>query len=181
MGGITDTVRRLVPGSYRAMIGPSEATSYYSLTDLQALADVVKFRLFATVVAAAAESTLYDPLLVNFLGKVTTLQFIPAAVDYWGDQLISESTQGTAENVTYPDRRPELWNIFNRLWKEVQDDFDNLGPEYGFQIYGAGALVPKVSYGDNGRGVLLTPDPMCFPRAYVDPLRVDPINWTDPV
>lgn len=160
MGAVTDQVKRHVPGSYRAMV--STPNQYFGITDLQGVADYVKFRLFGTAVAPAAEASLYDPLLVNFLGKLTTLQFIPAAVDYWGDQLISESTTGTSENVTYPDRREGLWKVFERLRAEVKEDYNAMAETYGFKIYGTGSSVPAVSYGDGGRGVLVTGDPQCF-------------------
>lgn len=161
MGAVTDVVKGYVPGSYRAMVGVTN--SYYGMTDLQKLADYVKFRLFGTTVSALAEATVYDPLLVNFIGKLTTLQFIPAAVDYWGDQLIQETTTGTNETVTYPDRRRELWTVFDRLRQEVHNEYSELAEVYGFRIYGAQGVIPRVSYGDNGRGVLLTHDPNDWP------------------
>lgn len=165
MGAVTEEVRKRVPGSYRAMLTASSDThpSYYTQSDVQSLADYVKFRLFGTVVQAAAEASLYDPLLLNFVGKLTTLQFIPAAVDYWGDQLIQESTTGTNENVTYPDRRPELWRVFDSLRAEVNGEFSEMAEKYGFIIYGGAGNIPQVTYGDNGRGVLITEDPQNWP------------------
>jgi len=164
VGAVTDVVKRLVPGSYRAMVGVTN--SYYDQTDLQGLADYVKFRLFATVVEAIAEATVYDPLLLDFVGKLTTLQFIPAAVDYWGDQLLQETTTGTSEVISYPDRRDGLWKIFDELRAEVQQQEDSMSCTYGFQIYGSCVNIPDVSYGDGGRGVLRTADPMDYPHEF---------------
>lgn len=161
MGAVTDVVKSYVPGSYRAMVGVTN--SYYGMTELQRLADYVKFRLFGSSVSAIAEATVYDPLLVNFLGKLTTLQFIPAAVDYWGDQLIQETTTGTNESVVYPDRRRELWTVFDRIRAEVNSEYSEMAETYGFRIYGAQGVIPRVSYGDNGRGVLITHDPQDWP------------------
>ena len=150
-----------MPGSYRAMVDTPNA--YYGITELQGVADYVKFRLFGSAaVPAASEASTYDPLLTDYLGKLTTLQFIPAAIDFWGDQLIQEQTTGTNESVTYPDRREGLWKVFERIRAEVKDDYNEMAETYGFKIYGAGGNIPRVSYGDNGRGVLLTPDPQEF-------------------
>lgn len=164
MGAITDVVKRYVPASYRAMVGIS--SSYYGATEIQGLADYVKYRLFATVVAASAEASVYDPLLLTFLGKLTTLQFIPAAVDYWGDQLLQESTTGTNETIMYPDRRQELWKLFDVLRAEVKEDYSEMSEIYGFRIYGTRGLLPQVTYGDNGRKILVTSDPQAFGGAY---------------
>lgn len=132
--------------------------------DVQALADYVKFRLFSTVINVTQEATLYDPLLLQFIGRLTTLQFIPGAIDYWMRQVQSEATSGTAESVTYPDRAANLWKLFQNLAEGVQSEWNGMAARYGFQILGAPGNRPKVSYGDNGRGILMTPD------AYTNPL-----------
>ena len=179
MGAVTDTVKRYVPSSYRELVGATNSYDY-SITDLQALADFVKFKLFGTAVAAAAEATFYDPLLVNFVGKLTTLQFIPAAVDFWGRQISSQRTLEPEESVTYPDARTDLWKLFDKLAKEVGEDMVELGPKYGFKIYGASGLIPQVSYGDNGRGILVTSDPQEFGPAFDSPSLSDLIPWSEP-
>ena len=123
------------------MIGPSLTTSYYSASDVQTLADYVKFRLFATVIDPYLEVTMYDPLLLGFMGKVTTLQFIPAAIDYWGDQLISESTTGTNETVTRADPRPQLLELQKRLDAEVKAEWRSMSAEYTFRIWNSGGYT----------------------------------------
>jgi hypothetical protein len=137
---------------------------YYGEQELQGLADFVKFRLFGTAVNATLEDS-YDPMLANFIGKLTTLQFIPAAIDFWGDQLLQENTTGTNESVMYPDRRDGLLKIFDEIRAEVKETYPEMTGLYGFIVYGGGELIPSVSYGDMGRGVLLTKDPMKFPPA----------------
>jgi hypothetical protein len=156
MGAVVDWVRRLVPGSYSALVGAS-GTTFYSLDDVQAQADYVKYRLFATIVDPALEATLYTPELAEFLGKITTLQFIPPAVDFWGTRLVSETTTGTSESVTYPDRRADLWKIFDKIQAAVTAEWDMMAAKYGFKLQNQ-ANRPKVSYYDNGRGVLISHD-----------------------
>ena len=159
MGAVTNVVKRYVPASYLAMVGTTN--SYYSLSDLQATADFIQTRLFSTVVGATAEASAYDIEQRELLGMLTTLQFIPAAVEYWGDQLQSESTTGTHEVVTWFDRRDQLWKLFEKLAKEA----DQLAIDVGISITNTRAFVPQVSYGDNGRHILRTEDPHCFPSA----------------
>jgi hypothetical protein len=157
MGAVTSIVRQYVPASYAAMIGATN--TYYSPADLQSLADFVKFRLYNTVVAEATEALAYNVKEQRLLGILTTIQFIPAAVDYWSDQLSSTSTTGTNESDSFFDHRPDLWKIFDRLTLEAQA----LATDLGIGLYAARGVIPQVSYGDNGRNILITEDPELWP------------------
>jgi hypothetical protein len=175
VGAVTDVVKRHVPASYRAMIDASNA--YYGITQLQALADYVQFRLFATVPGAGNEAAVWSDLTKReFIGKVTTLQFIPAAVDFWGDQLDSESVQGPSENVSYRDPRPDLWKLFEKLQAEVAE----LAPVVGVPPVGLRSPRPGVTYYDNGRGVFVTPSPLDVLPPYADPSVMDLLPWGTP-
>jgi hypothetical protein len=110
------------------------------------------------------------------LGTITTLHFIPAAVDYWGDQLQTQATSGTNEDVSYFDRRPELWKIYDKLVAQAEE----LGEETGVAIKKLRAVTPRVSYGDNGRGILVTTDPALFPRSYDDGIYGFTTPWDYP-
>lgn len=160
MGAITNIVKQYVPASYAALAGATN--TYYSLEELQSIADFVKFRLYNTVVDTLSEAAVYNPKELRLLGILTTLQFIPAAVDFWGDSLASTSTTGTNENDAFFDHRTDLWKIFDRLTVEAQA----LSEDIGVNIYAARGVVPKVSYGDNGREILITSDPADFPPAF---------------
>jgi hypothetical protein len=158
MGKITDVVQRRVPASYMAMCAITNA--YYSLTALQDLSEFVQFRLYNTVVGVTNEATAYNPKERELLGILTTLNFIPAAVDYWGDQLSSQTADGVNESQSYFDRRPDLWKIFAQLQGEAQELSNELG------VFSQVANLPGVSYGDNGRNILVTEDPVLFPRLH---------------
>lgn len=168
MGAITDVVRRYTPRSFRALC--SVTNSYYSLQELQAIAEWAQFRLFATVANVDDEATVYDRNERQLLGVVTTLNFIPAAVEYWGEQLAVQGTRGTDEAVTYRDPRPDLWKLFATLKEEARalGMIDTLG------------VIPKVGYGDES--IFVTSDPECWPRAYgrKDNALPDGINWKAP-
>jgi hypothetical protein len=157
MGAITESVRRHVPATYKAMIGPSETTDYYSLNDLQTLANYVIFRLFSTELANPTEEAEFNPRQIEFIGKVTTLKFIPAAIDYWMDQSETVETHGPEESEDFPSRLAHLQELFKRLSAEVADEWDEV-----LGISGKTSWAPGVSYGDNGRGILITPDPQEF-------------------
>jgi hypothetical protein len=172
MGIITDSVKRYVPASYHALVGITNSYDY-TLDDLQTLAEFVQFRFYGTIAGITAESSVWNPLQSEFLGVVTTLEFIPAAVDYWGDQLASESTSPTSESVSYFDRRADLWKVYDKLVIKA----GQLGTELGISTTKIRGSVPSVSYGDNGRGVLLTPDPQDFPPAFVPNNSTDYISW----
>lgn len=176
MGAITEVVRRYVPATYYEMLS---ATLYegsprlFATSDLQALADYVKFRLFATVVTESEESTAFNPFERQFIGKLTTLQFIPAAIDYWDTRLAAKTTTGTNEVIQFRDHRKGLINLFEVLSEEVKKDSDELG--FTFKL---GTLVPKVTYGDNGRGILITEDPSTFPEPFgTAPTWLDLLPW----
>lgn len=157
MGAITESVRRHVPATYRAMIGPSEVTDYYSLTDLQTIANYVVYRLFVTELSDPTEESNFNPRQIEFIGKVTTLKFIPAAIDYWMDQSETVNTHGPEESEDFPSRLAHLQELYKRLAAEVSDEWD--------EVIGITkpSWAPGVSYGDNGRGLLITPDPHDFP------------------
>lgn len=171
MGAVTDVVRRHVPASYRALI--SVTNSYYSATDLQLLAEFVQYRLFATVPGATQEAAVWtDRKKLELLGILTTLQFIPAAIDYWGDQIASQALTGTSESNAWFDRREELWNVYDKLVAEA----NALAGEVGV-LSGLPSLMPKISYGDNGREILITPDPAAWPRFNEAQSIYDTLIW----
>jgi hypothetical protein len=130
-------------------------SSIFGSEFLQLATDAVKWRQFGVVVDPLLELTLYNPMGCMILGKQVAVQVIPAGADYWSDQLISETTSGTNESVTYPDRINSLWKIHARLLselKELQQEFD--------AIFGRTAVrrmsMPTVSDSDVP---MVTPNP----------------------
>lgn len=173
MGAVTNITKMLVPASYRAMIGASN--SYYQQSDLQALNEYVQTRVFSTVAIEASEAFVYSIKERQLLGYLTTLQFIPAAIDFWGDALTSESAQSASstKSVGYFDHRSDLWKIFDRLTLEAQE----LATDLGVNVNAARAFIPKVSYGDNGREILVTSNPQDFEPAFDTKTSDSSILW----
>lgn len=175
MGAVTDVVKRYVPASYRALVGATNSYDY-NISNLQALADFVQFRLFATVPGADNEATLWNYNERELLGIVTTMQFIPGAVDFWGDHLASQSTAPTQEDVAWFDHRPDLWRTYDRLAAQAAI----LAPVVGVNLKSVRNMLPLVSYGDNGRNILRTPDPLDFDPEFGTPnSSVVNIAWSN--
>lgn len=175
MGAITDIVRQNVPASYRALVGVTN--NYYDLATLQNIANSAQYRLYATVAGVTQEASVFNPKELELLGVVTTLQFIPAAIDYWGDALQSQNTSGTNEDVSYFDRRPDLWKVWDKLAQRASE----LSEDLGVNLTRLRAILPQVSYGDNGRGILVTPDPNDFPLQSSRQRISDLTPWVDVV
>lgn len=169
MGALTEVVRRYVPASYKAMIGPSASTSFYSLSDLQTLVIYVQEKLFATHADVTAEASVWTPLQLEFIGKVATVKFIPAAIDYWMDQQEQVQTTGTNETESFPARLAHLREVQRELMEDVAAEAPWVLPST------EASTEPQVSYYDNGRGILDSPDPRAFPRQPGS--RCDSSSW----
>lgn len=172
-GAVTDVVKRYVPASYRALVGATNSYDF-NISQLQAMADYVQYRLFATVPGSSNEAVVWNYNELELLGIMTTIQFIPAAIDYWGNALQSQGTSGTSEDNVYFDRRPDLWKVYDRLVKQAEE----LSGVIGVNITVVKAVVPKVSYGDNGRGILVTEDPSDWPPAFQQANIGNTVPWS---
>lgn len=160
------------------MLSPgASSVPYYNEGDVQALADYVTYRLFASTSHAGVDITPYDYRLQEFVGDLTVLQFIPAAIDFWGDQLISETTTGTSEVISYPDRVKGLQEIYDEISKRLAKDFPAMAQKYGFRILQASGNTPRVTYGDNGRDVLITSDPWDMEPPFGSKIQTSALPW----
>lgn len=120
LGALADRVKGFIPESYHALTN----SSYFGETLLQEHIDDIKFKFFATVVSFSLEATTYDRYVLRFLGKVCTLNLIHPARDYWMNQITSENTTGTDEQITFPDRLAALEETYRRLYAEVEAESD---------------------------------------------------------
>lgn len=176
MGAITEAVRRYVPSTFNAMLIAPTDNRLFATGDLQALADYVKFKLFSTTINPEDEAMLFNPQEVQFLGKLTTIQFIPAAVDYWDGQLSSLVATGTGEVQNFRDHRDGLLKLWDILTKEVLQE----ASIFGLTLKKIG-LLPGVTYGDNGKKILITPDPEKFPKQFqAQPSWYRNLPWSMP-
>jgi len=164
LGALADRVRSHIPQSYQALI----SASYYGETLIQQHIDDMQFKLFSTVVGFSLEATMYDRYELGYMGKVCTLDIIPSAIDYWMDQLQSETATGTDEQITFPDRISALEKTYARLAAEVAEEKATF-EDYTDTTIRAISNYPKVSTSADD---MVTTDPAEFPKEFSDELDV---------
>lgn len=160
LGALADKVRSHLPESYRALT----SASYYGEELIQDHIDDVKYKFFATVVSATTEASFYDRYVLRYVGKVATLEIIPSAIEYWMNQLISETTSGTDEQAVYPSRVAALEKLYARLASEIKSE----APEFNSfvnPIIRLSGASPKV---DTSAEDLRTSDPKEFRKEFQD-------------
>lgn len=108
--------------------------------------EVVKKTVFGTDVTVAEESN-YDIRIQAYIGKLSAIQIIPRAIEYWMNQHQSLSATGTNENVSFPDRVDALWKLYERLLREVARDKEEIEVVIGIPTLKPLTGVPGVSGG----------------------------------
>jgi len=160
LGAIADRVRGYIPQTYQALAN----ASYYGETLIQQHIDDVKFKLFATSVDYGLEATVYDRYVLRYVGKVCAVDIIPSAIDFWMDQLQSETLTGTDEQIAYPDRINALEKTYAKLTAELdaeREEFESwVTPT--IRLSGVSPLV------DTSNDDEVTSDPADFVKEYGD-------------
>jgi hypothetical protein len=154
-GEIADRAKGYIPTSWDKLREPS----FYGDRRLQRMVDLVKFKLFNTVVNATNES-IYNPMVQDYAAKAVTVNLIPAAIEFWANQYQSINTQGTQESVSYPDRIRALENLHERLLAELAEDKGAIGPPLVVRHKRGLPLV------DTSAIDMRTIDPTSFPRLF---------------
>ena len=152
LGEIATQVRQLIPLTWDAL----SKDPRYGDRMLSTRVNYVKYKLFSTVVSATVEESVYNPLLLDYTAKEAALQIIPAGIDYWMDQHITSSTNGSSEAVSYPDRIRHLQAVQEWLFREVAELREELPGEFTVRRQGRGPAVSNDSTGN------ITPDPHDF-------------------
>jgi hypothetical protein len=165
-GEISYQTRQLLPLTWDAL----SKDERYGDRMLRNRVDYIKYKLFSTVVTPAAEASVYNPLLQDYVSKEVALQIIPAGIDYWMNQHTTRSSHGTQEAVSYPDRI----NALERLQEWLLNEVRTLRPEFTdtFTVRRRGR-GPKVSNDDD----LITPNPQEFGEPFDEGLP-DNLPWS---
>lgn len=132
-GAIAQRVQEYIPILYAKL----STNGSYGDKLLQSRIDYAKFLLFSTVVNAAMEATVYNPILMDYTAKTAVVNIIPAGIDFWGDQPTSVSLSGTNETESFPNRTDLLWRIHERMLEELRRDrpiFEGACHQSGIQI-----------------------------------------------
>ena len=149
-GAIASAARSYIPATWDGL----SLAANLGDAGLQRVVDLAQFRLFGSVVANAGQSGAYNPIQVDYLGKMVAYGLIPGGIDYWGDQLLSEQIRGTEEAAVYADRRTGLYKVQARLAGELVSDLPGV----------TGAIIKKRAgvASTSGPG-FVTQDPGLFP------------------
>jgi len=171
LGALADRVRGNIPDSYEALI----SASYYGETLIQQHIDDVKFYLFATVPATSDEATVYDRYVLRYVGKVCTLEIIPSAIDYWMNQVTSETATGTDEQISFPDRISALEKTYAKLAAEIKAEKTEFDEWVGTTVRLSGTYPVTDTSSDD----MVTSDPAEFPKEFI---TLNDINspWSRP-
>lgn len=116
-GAIARATRSVIPVTWDALQKAEE----YGDSLLQDKIEIIKLRVFGSIVTVDDEIT-YDIRIINFIAKLSAIEIIPGAVDYWMNQHQTVTTQGTQEMVSYTDRIDALWKVYERLVADVASE-----------------------------------------------------------
>jgi hypothetical protein len=165
MGAIEDRAAAEMPETIHGL----RKSALFGTTFVANKVDFVKFRLFSTVVSASSEASVYNPLVLEYAGKLTALQLINAGMDFWGSAPMTESLTGVNETVSFTDRAKNLQELAKRLTAEIAELAADVGEDVLIRRRGGAKVSPG--------GADLTPNPQDF-----DPLpgeRIFPLPWSN--
>lgn len=118
VGTIYRAARSLAPVAWAALRGYPD----FGDAELQRVVDLAKLRTlrFQTTVA---DEVGFDPRVSDYIAKLALLKSVlPAAKDFWTDQLIQQTALGNSTEVrTYPDRLASLDKQMDRLKADLDE------------------------------------------------------------
>lgn len=119
-GAIAERIQGIIPVTWDALVNDSR----YGENMMRTAIDTVKTRVTGTNISPLSEST-YSVLVVDYLAKVTVLDLITPAIDFWMNQPLAETTTGTSEVVSFTERVEAL----NQLRKDLLEETRRLEPQ----------------------------------------------------
>lgn len=99
MGAVARAARLEIPVAWDAL----RRYDQYGDVGLQEKVETVKLSILNSVITAEAEGAL-DRRVIDYIAKNVAIEIIPAAIDYWTNQIVSQTTPQGGEIATYPDR-----------------------------------------------------------------------------
>jgi hypothetical protein len=170
LGPVADYVKMRLGGE--TWKGLTQSAEYGEPFVVQAI-ELVKRRVMKTPPAAADEGTL-DVLVLDYLGILAALELVPAARDYWMNQLVSESTgDDPTEITTYTDRAKLIDDLRDDLVRRLPQAQALAVPLLNDPRLGDATLGPDIDEDDDDRATF---DPRDFDdRDLVAPFAGEPI------
>lgn len=164
-GSIANAAKDQIPTTWDALA----ADSRYGDAALQRQVDLQKFRLFGTVVTEAQEDSLYNPVVIDYVGKLVALAVIPAGIEYWMVQKINDSS-GEKISASWVDRAEKLKETYERLLAETRALLPEIQGMLGENLKAVKRSKPRMGVADVTGDGLVTSDPFGFEREYAIPV-----------
>lgn len=164
LGAVADYVKMRLGGeTWKGLT--TDAT--YGASFVSRAIDIVKARVLKTPPTTADEGTL-PALVLDYLGICAALELIPAARDYWGNQLLSLTTgNDPTEQSTYPNRLEMVKDIQADLLARLSQAQAAAIPLIDSPALLTNTQGPAIDEADNM--VRVTDDPRDFPPAHAFP------------
>jgi hypothetical protein len=159
VGAIADAARRHLPLTWDAL---SQDARFGDVL-LQGAVDLVKDRLFGTVIAPTAESS-YPRRVIDYAGKLVAIELVEPGIDYWMNESLTVTTTGTNETESWVDRAEKLREVGDRLAWQVRQDERAIMALLGLPV--APRSLPRPAISTDPADVLLTPSPREFPAPF---------------
>lgn len=127
-GMIAERVQGLLPITWDALTKDPR----YGEEFLQVAIDTAKEDVTGVVVAPSIEDTEYGFIVRDFIAKKAVLLIIPAGIDFWMNQTIAETAEGTNEVTSFTDRAAMLRELYKLLLDEIKGMEDEIAEILGF-------------------------------------------------
>jgi hypothetical protein len=159
VGPIADRAQGILPITWDALLGDPRVPD----SALQGAIDLAKTNTFGSIISTAAENA--APFIaIDYAAKLAVIEICRTGIDYWMNQAMSVSAQGTNENLSYIDRAGELEKLRSDLIPETRDLQMEVSKLVGYYIDN-GRAVPQMSSATINP-FHNTPSPEEFPRPY---------------
>lgn len=159
VGAIATAARGILPVTWDAL---SRDAQRFGDALLQQAVDVTKEVIFGTIIPVGAEAN-YPLRVIRYAGRLVALELIEPGIDFWMNELLSESASGTNEVHTFTDRADKLRQLGDRLGILVRaEEADVLA------LLGRPKLkrIPRMGISTPKDDLLLTPSPREFPAPF---------------
>lgn len=120
-GAVVDGIGQYMPVTFTAL----RSDIAYGDRYMQRFADRAKRETLGYVDTPDIELT-YDPQLIDYLSKLTAKHLIAPAMDYWGRQWKTRTTQSPVEIASYPDQIAVLQQLHAQFCRELPGDLRQL-------------------------------------------------------
>lgn len=157
-GMIAERTQGLIPITWDALTKDSR----YGEAFLQVAIDTAKEDVTGQVVDPSTEDTVYGYLVRDFIAKKAVLLLIPAGIDFWMNQTIAETAEGTNEVTSFTDRAHQLQELYKLLLDEIKGMEDEIAEILGF-TRGSSVGLPSINTLDDE---FLTPSHQEVPRPW---------------